>query len=86
MHPPLRHQTRKEIKISAKPWLSKGILKSIRNKNTMFKKCYKHNDAALTEKCKKFANKLTTIKRVAKQNYYAAMTELNKNIYQNNGN
>ena len=44
----------------------------------MFKKCYKHNDAALTEKYKKIANKLTTIKRVAKQNYYAAMIELNK--------
>ena len=44
----------------------------------MFKKCYKHNDTALTEKYKKFANKLTTIKRVAKQNYYAAMIELNK--------
>ena len=44
----------------------------------MFEKCYKHNDAALTEKYKKFTNKLTTIKRVAKQNYYAAMIELNK--------
>ena len=32
----------------------------------MFKKCYKHNDTDLTEKHKKFANKLTTIKRVCK--------------------
>ena len=52
----------------------------------MFKKCYKHNDIALTEKYKKIAHKLTTIKRVAKQNYFAAMIELNKKIYQNNGN
>ena len=55
-HAPLRPQTRKEIKLSTKPWLSKGIFKSIRNKNTMFKKCYKHNDAALTEKYKKLAS------------------------------
>ena len=68
-HVPLRPQTRKEIKLNTKPWLSEGILKSIRNKNTMFKKCYKHNDAALTEKYKQFANKLTTIKRVARHNY-----------------
>ena len=45
------------------------MLKSIRTKNTMFKKCYKHNATALTEKYKTFANKLTTIKRVAKQSY-----------------
>ena len=76
-HAPLRPQT-KETKLSTNLWLSKGILKSIRNKNTMLKKCYKHNDTAVTEKYKKFANKLTTIKRVPKQNYYAAMIEVNK--------
>ena len=44
----------------------------------MFKKRYKHNDKALTEKYTKFAHKLATILRVAKQNYYAAMIKLNK--------
>ena len=38
---PLRPQTRKEIKLNAKPWLSNRILKSIQTKNALFKNCYK---------------------------------------------
>jgi len=32
----------------------------------------------MVEKYKKFSNKLTTIKRIAKQNYYATLIETNK--------
>ena len=78
-HAPLRTQTRKEIKLNAKPWLSNGILKSIQTKNALFKNCYKKNDPVLIENYKKYSNKLTSIKRIAKQNYYAHMIQLNKN-------
>ena len=78
-HAPLRPQTTKEFKLSTKPWLSKGILKSIQTKNALFTKCYKKNDPVLIEKYKKYSNKLTTIKRIAKQNYYAKMIQSNKN-------
>ena len=85
-HAPLRPQTRKEFELSTKPWLSKGILKSIQAKNALFTKCYKKNDPVLIEKYKKYSNKLTTIKRIAKQNYYAKMIQSNKNNLSNNGN
>ena len=78
-HAPFRPQTRKEIKLNAKPWLNNGILKSIQTKNVLFKKCYKKNDPVLIENYKKYSNKLTSIKRIAKQNYYTHMIQLNKN-------
>ena len=78
-HAPLRPQIRKEIKLNAKPWLSNGILKSIQTKNALFKKRYKKNDPVLMENYKKYCNKLASIKRIAKQNYYAHMIQLNKN-------
>ena len=78
-HALLRPQTRKEFKLSSEPWLSKRILKSIQTKNALFTKCYKKNDPVLIEKYKKYSNKLTTIKRIAKQNYYAKMIQSNKN-------
>ena len=78
-HAPLRPQTRKEFTLSTKPWLSKGILKSNQTKNALFTKCYKKNDPVLITKYKKYSNKLTTIKKVAKQNYYAKMIQSNKN-------
>ena len=37
------------------------------------------NDPVLIQKYKKYSNKLTSIKRIAKQNYYAHMIQLNKN-------
>ena len=33
----------------------------------------------MIENYKKYSNKLTSIKRIAKQNYYAQMIQLNKN-------
>ena len=78
-HAPFRPQTRKEIKLNAKPWLNNGILKSIQTKNVLFKKCYKKNDPVLIENYKKYSNKLTSIKRIAKQNYYTHMIQLDKN-------
>ena len=36
------------------------------------------NDLDLIANYKKYCNKLTTIKRIAKQNYYASMIQINK--------
>ena len=40
-HAPLRNPTQKEMKLKTKPWLTKGLLKSISIKNKLFKKCFK---------------------------------------------
>ena len=38
---PLRKTTRKEKQLQAKPWLTRGLLKSINHKNNLFKKLQK---------------------------------------------
>ena len=51
-HAPLKTTTRKDTKLKAKPWISKGILTSIQSKNAMFKKCYEKTDPKFIEKIK----------------------------------
>ena len=36
-HAPLRKRSRKELKLKTKPWITKGLLKSIHRKNCMYK-------------------------------------------------
>ena len=40
-HTPLKKLSRKEAKTRSKPWLTKGLLKSIKTKNLLFCQCYK---------------------------------------------
>ena len=55
-----------------KPWLTKSILKSIKTKNKHYANCYKQNNSNLISKYKQYSNKLTTIKRLAKEQYYTS--------------
>ena len=55
-----------------KPWLTKAILKSIKTKNKLYTKCYKQNKPELIAYNKKYLNKLTFIKRLAKEQYYTS--------------
>ena len=52
---PFRPLSRSERKLNEKPWITKGILKSIRTKNKLFKSCYKCSEA----------NKMSFIKNIA---------------------
>ena len=69
-HAPLRKLSRREKQLQAKPWITRGLLTSIKNKNRMFRKCYKCKDAKLIAQCKKYTNKLTRLRKIAKQQYY----------------
>ena len=40
-HAPLRPLSRRRRKLNEKPWITKGLLKSINTKNKLFKSCYK---------------------------------------------
>jgi len=40
-HAPLRNLSRREKQLQAKPWITRGLLTSIKNKNRMFRKCYR---------------------------------------------
>ena len=66
---PLRLLSQREMKIKSKPWLTKGLLKSISTRNALFQKCYKQNKIHLISHYKIYLNKLTKLK-IAKKNYY----------------
>ena len=55
-----------------KPWMTKGIMKSISTKNKMYAKCYQKNQPDLLSYYKKYLNKLTIVKRLAKEQYYTS--------------
>lgn len=79
IHAPLRKRSRKEQKLHSKPWITNGILKSIQNKNRLFKKCIKSNDKKDWDEYKSYRNQLTHIKQNAKKLYYQKLINTNKN-------
>ena len=82
-HAPLRQMSRREKRLSQKPWISKGILKSIKTKNKLFQTHYRSNDPDKKLVYKKYLNKLTHIKCLAKRFYYKNLFKENyRNSYQ----
>ena len=75
-HMPIKAAPQKRRKTNHKPWLTKGILNSIKTKNKLFRKSYKQNNVQLTTFYKKYSNKLTTVKRTAKQQYYQSQLSI----------
>ena len=69
-HAPLQPLLRRETQINEKPWIGKGILKSIKTKNKVFRSHYRSNDLDKKLFYKIYLNKLTHIKYLAKQSYY----------------
>ena len=78
---PKRNASRKERKIRSKPWISRGLLKSIQTKNRLFKQLLKNRDnSILSSKYKAYRNTLTRLLRRAKSNYYhSVLNEHNGN-------
>ena len=75
--------SRKEQKTAAKPWITKGIRKSIQIKNYLKKKSCKTKDstkkAELDAKHKKYKNLLTNLTRKSKDSHYKTFFNENKN-------
>ena len=78
-HAPLKPMSRREIKLNAKLWITKGILISIKTRNRLFKSCYQCQDPVKIEHYKKYRNKLTHIKALAKQQHYDSLLRKNSN-------
>ena len=66
-HAPLLPMSRREKRLTQKPWISKGILQSIKTKNKLFKTHYGSNNLDKKLFYKQFLNKLTHIKSLAKR-------------------
>ena len=77
-HASYRRTTRKEKKLKEKPWLTKGLLKSIKHKNKMYKKFLDCSNCSLYTQYKKYRNTLNRALECAKRNYYSKILIQNK--------
>ena len=78
-HAPMKKISNRKAKQFSKPWITKGLLKSIRVKN----KLYVSGDTA---KYKMYRNKICTLTRISKQQYYTKffndnLTNMKKKLY-----
>ena len=74
---PLIRMSRKQFK--HKPYITKGILVSIRHKNKLLKK-YLENDTAINEmNYKRFRNKLVNLIKRSEENYHRSLISKNNN-------
>jgi hypothetical protein len=71
-------QIKKNDKTYAKPWITKGLLTSIINKNKLYKKIKISKDRTLTDHYKKTKNKLVNLLKLSEKNYYKNLLSLNK--------
>jgi len=65
----MKKLSKSKLKLQLKPWITKGILKSIRYKNKLYKKLCKNNfnDRLKLQQYKTYLNKLTKIKTISKK-------------------
>ena len=69
-HPPLKIASRKQRKLLSKPWLTKGIQISIRNKKKLHQSFYVGGNVEQKLYYKKYANKLTKVKKLSKKLHF----------------
>ena len=69
---PLIKLSKSKQKLKLKPWITKGILKSIKYKNKLYKMLCKNNfsNKQKVKEFKTYQNKLTKIKTISKKNYF----------------
>ena len=82
-HASLEQITKKEIKTKSKPWITTGILTSIRSKNKIYNKFWKAKDRKrkkdlLHQQFKNYRNILSNLTKKSKENYYKEYFQENK--------
>ena len=87
VHAPYKLLTRNELKLKTKPWITKGILKSISIKNNLYKRYIKsknsENKDLLFTKFKSYRNNISNLLRSSKKSYYNIFFQSNINSIKN---
>ena len=79
-HAPLRPILRRMRKLLQKPWITKGLLTSIKKKRRMFKSHFLSGEENKKSFYKVYSNKLTKLKTLSKKLYYTSkLDECQKN-------
>ena len=63
----------------AKPWISKGVFTSIRNKQQLYKSHYLNGSGEKRSYYKRYANLSTKIKSATKKSYFGTQLKLHSN-------
>ena len=83
IHTPVKKLSHKEKKSLSKPWLTKGILQSIKQKNVLYRKFIKTKDLTkrelLLQNFKVYKNTIHKLTRINKSGYYKRYSEEHKN-------
>ena len=73
-HMPLKKASKKELKLEAKPWITPGILNSIKRRDLLLNKFIKAPDGVLKNELHKqykiLRNKIVALLRLSKNNHY----------------
>ena len=70
-HAPVQTATRKQTKkLQNKPWLTKGLLISVKTKQSLYKSYFLNGNDFEKNHYEKYANKLTRVKNLSKKLYY----------------
>ena len=81
-HAPFKKLSIQDEKLSKKPWITTGILNSIKNKNRLYRKVIRAKDPErirnLRNKFKLYRNKLDKILKASKSMHYQKYFETNK--------
>ena len=77
-HAPLQRLSRKQKKLASKPWITKGILISIRKKCAMFRTHFIKGNLAKQTLFRLYSNTLTRIKALSKKIYFCSEFARNK--------
>lgn len=75
---PFRTIKGKALNSFRKPWITKGLLKSIKKKNKLYKNYICNRSNSQLAKYKTYKNKLTLLLRTAKKQYYAMQLDKSK--------
>ena len=70
-HAPTRQFSQKKQKLFIKPWITNGILKSIKTTHELHKTHFLSNNQIKMVEYKKYANKLNCFKNICKNNYFS---------------
>lgn len=78
LHAPNKIISTKQQKLTNKPWITPSLLKSIKNKNKLFRRYIKFKTDSTRDSYKKFRNKLTHLLDISKKQYFSKLFNISK--------
>ena len=78
LHAPLQNATRKQKRLFQKPWITKGLITSIKHKQRLYRTHFLKGNSSERQFYKKYANTLTRLKNLFKKMYYKEALNVKK--------